>query len=96
MKPSKTFFQQIPVEAVKQIATEFPDHNAVGSQAEGTARPNPVSSPGDSWRDLALKVQQERDPKRMIELVKQLIATLDQDQLGKGAPRDPNAGNHSE
>jgi hypothetical protein len=30
------------------------------------------------WRDLALRVQQETDPKKMIELAQQLVDKLDE------------------
>lgn len=35
------------------------------------------------WRELALRVQQEADPKKMIELAMQLVANLDEQKSGK-------------
>jgi hypothetical protein len=84
MAASKTFLAQIPIETVKRIAKEFPEENAVGSDGENNAEtPGEVRSPRESWREVAEKVQDERDPKRMMGLVEELIATLDQEQLRK-------------
>lgn len=48
---------------------------------------NPKENDGDQtkgdWRELALRVQQETDPKKMIELTVQLIAKLDEKKDGK-------------
>jgi hypothetical protein len=92
MVASKTFFEQIPTETVKRIATEFPEKSIDGN----TEMPDEVRSPHESWREVAQKVQQERDPQRTLELVEQLIATLDQEQLCKRLPRERAAGNRSE
>jgi hypothetical protein len=96
MAASKTFFEQIPIETVKRIAKEFPEENAVGSDGGNTEMLGEVKSHRDGWRELAQKVQHERDPNRVTELVEQLIATLDQEQLSKGLPRKRDAGNHSD
>ena len=37
------------------------------------------------WRDLARQVQNERDPRKMLELAEQLVAKLDE-ELDKTAP----------
>jgi hypothetical protein len=95
MAASKTFFEQIPIETVKRIAKEFPE-NAIGSDGGNTEMPDEVRSPRESWREVAQKVQHERDPKRMIALVEQLIATLDEEQLCKHLPRKRDAGNRSD
>ena len=55
-----------------------------------------VRSSRESWREVAQKVQQERDPGRMTELVEQLIATFDQEQLCKRLPPKQDAGNRSD
>ena len=92
MAVSKTFFEQIPIETVKRIAKEFPEENAIGSDAENTEMPDEVSSPCESWREVAQEVQHERDPERITELVKQLIAMLDQEQLCKRLPCKRDTG----
>jgi len=42
-----------------------------------------VPATGD-WRDLARRIQNEKDPIKMIELVQELIARLDAEQLRNG------------
>lgn len=37
----------------------------------------------EDWRDLALLIQKENDPQRMIELVQQLISRFDEEKLRK-------------
>jgi hypothetical protein len=87
MAASKTFFEQIPIERVKRIAKEFPEEKAVGSDAGNTEMLDEVRSQRGGWRELAQKVQHEPDPNRVSELVEQLIATLDQEQLRKHPAR---------
>jgi hypothetical protein len=91
----KTFFEQIPVETVKLIAEEFPQKNPTGSDGGKSDKPDEVRSPLESWRELAQKVQHERDPQRMLALVEQLLSALDQEQLRK-VPRMRDAGNSSD
>ena len=38
------------------------------------------------WRELALRVQQEKDPQKMRALVKQLIASLDEERVRGKSP----------
>jgi hypothetical protein len=96
MAASKTFFEQIPIETVKRIAREFPEENAVWSDGGSTEMLDEVRSPRERWREVAQKVQQERDPKRMIELVEHLMAALDQEQLCKRQPRKRDPGDRSD
>ena len=97
METSNTHFEQIPIDTVKKIAKEFSDKNASGSDPVNTeAQQNGVSSHQESWREVAQKVQQERDPTRMIELVEQLIATFDDQELSKRRLRKRDDGNHSD
>jgi hypothetical protein len=35
------------------------------------------------WRELALRVQQEADPKKMIDFAQQLVAKLDEEEAKK-------------
>lgn len=84
MAASKTFFEQIPIETVKIIAKEFPEENRIGSDGGTTDMPDEVRSPRETWREVAQKVQHERDPKAMTELVEQLISLLDQEKHRKG------------
>lgn len=95
MAASKTFFEQIPIETVKRIALEFPGENVSGSDSANTEMPDEVRSAGESWREVAQRVQHERDPKRMTELVEQLIATLDEAYRRKAAPPEREPGNRS-
>ena len=96
MASSKTFFEQIPIETVKRIAKEFSEEKAIGNDGENMEILDEVRSSRESWREVAQKVQQERDPGRMTELVEQLIATFDQEQLCKRLPPKQDAGNRSD
>lgn len=96
MPDSKTFFEQIPIETVKRIAMEFPRKNLIESGGGNTEMPKEVGSPHESWREVAQKVLDEQDPKRVIELAEQLIARLDREKLSKHLPHKPEAGNRSQ
>jgi hypothetical protein len=92
MQAPKTNFALIPVETVKKIAKELPQNNdSVSAETQ-----DEVTSPQDRWRDVAQKVQQEQDPKRMIRLVEELIATFDEEQLGKRTGDARNGSRSSE
>jgi hypothetical protein len=43
-----------------------------------------------SWRELARRIQEESDPERLIELIRELIAKFDDERIRKGLP--PSAG----
>jgi hypothetical protein len=49
----------------------------------GESKENDGQQTNRDWRELALRVQQETDPKKMIELAMQLIANLDEKRAGK-------------
>ena len=49
----------------------------------GGSKENDGQQISGDWRELALRVQQEADPKKMIELAMQLIANLDEKRAGK-------------
>jgi hypothetical protein len=74
MQRSKRHFQQVPLEIVKKIAKELPETSAVRELDE-------ITPPQEHWREVAKQVQQEQDPKRMTELVQQLLAELDERDL---------------
>jgi hypothetical protein len=75
MRASKTHFEQIPVETVKKIAKELPESVA----------PDEISPPHEGWRELAKQAVQEPDPKRMTELVTQLLAEFEEANLRKAS-----------
>ena len=77
MRASKTHFEQIPVATVKKIAKELPK-SCVRSRTRSPLLRR-------DWRELAKQVQQEQDPKRMTELVTQLLAEFDEENLRKGS-----------
>jgi hypothetical protein len=83
MRASKTYFEQIPVETVKKIITEVHANNAIGNDSVSDETENQVTVEQEGWREVARKVQQEQDPRRMIGLVQQLIASLDDEQCRK-------------
>lgn len=92
MPESKTFFEQIPIETAKRIATEFPEENLIESEGGDTEMPGQVRFPQESWREVAQQVLDEQDPKRMVELAEQLIAKLDLEKTLKHLPLKPDAG----
>lgn len=49
----------------------------------GDSKENGGEQTNGDWRALALRVQQETDPKKMIELAMQLVANLDEQRAGK-------------
>jgi hypothetical protein len=42
------------------------------------------------WRELALQIQQESDPQKMFELVRQLLAEFDDEELRKSLRLPPD------
>jgi hypothetical protein len=72
MRAAKTHFEQIPVETVKKIAKEFRVLDV-------------ITPPQERWRLVAEQVQQEQDPKRLTELVEQLLEEFDGKDLRKGS-----------
>jgi hypothetical protein len=77
MRASKTHFEQIPVETVKKIAKEFRE----------TSADQVLHDPEERWRLVAEQVHQEQDPKRLTELVEQLLEEFDGKDLRKGPVR---------
>jgi hypothetical protein len=72
---TKFNFEQIPVETVRKIARELPP-TAPGD-------PEQLQDGSDAatdWKALALQVQEEKDPKRMLHIVEQLVRTLDRNR----------------
>ena len=91
MHDPKTHFEQIPVETVKKIATrlpekEFPGEDAIGDDTVDVETEQKGTSPQERWRDVAQDVQREEDPKKIVGLVQQLIATLDDEQVHRRLP----------
>ena len=78
MQKTKTHFEQVPVEAVKQIAQELHPSAAELPAPANTDR-QALESPKERWREVAQQVQMEQDPNKMIQLVDQLIATFDEE-----------------
>lgn len=95
MHESKTHFEQIPVETVRKIAKELPDDAAIGNDTGSVETQDEAGSSRERWREVAKEVQQEEDPRNMIGLVHQLIATLDQEQGHKRLPHTRDARKQS-
>ncbi len=45
-----------------------------------------------SWRELARRVQEEADPAKMIELIRELIARFDEEELRRRLPPTKSRG----
>lgn len=59
---------------------------------EETPRKPPSSAPApetEDWRDLAAKAAEEKDPKKMLELVSELCDKLDQREAARKSARQP-------
>jgi hypothetical protein len=83
MQQSKTHFEQIAVETVKKIATEIPENNAIEKDCISFKTHNKGTFSQKDWRQLAQRAQEEQDPQKMVELVQQLIAALEEEKLLK-------------
>ena len=90
MQASKKHFEYIPVETVKQIATEFPESI---TQESHTIESDGVSSQSNGslsfqqdWRRLAQQIRTEQNPKVMMELVQELLHTLENADFRKSPP----------
>ena len=59
----------------------------------GVSKANDGEATNGDWRELALRIQQETDLRKMTELVEQLIAKLDEERArGKSvAERRPDS-----
>ncbi len=75
---TKFNFERIPVETVRRIAKELPVQSAPAIREPGHLRQESESK--RDWQELALQVQQENNPKKMIHLVDQLIDALDRNK----------------
>jgi hypothetical protein len=60
-----------------------------GAPLEANTNPANISAPED-WRHLALRIENEKDPARVIELAQQLLSLIDQGKLAKKPDRVPN------
>jgi hypothetical protein len=74
----KTHFEQIPVQRVKRIAKELPETGVVQALDD-------IAPAQEHWRELAKQVQEEQDPKRMTDLVTQLLVAFDERKFRRGS-----------
>ena len=91
MQRSKTYFEQIPVEIVKRIAKDLPEHNTTENESASVETRDKATSAQGDWRALAERVQREQDSEKMIGLVQQLIETIDKEKRG-GLPSTRESG----
>jgi hypothetical protein len=68
--------------------------NAKPAAADGNKSSANISAP-ENWRDIALRIENEKDPARVIELAQQLIDMIDQGKLAKAPDRVPLSGHSS-
>lgn len=66
------------------------DASAVAIQPNGSANRNDLNTAGvEDWRELARRIEKEKDSKVMIDLIQQLIVRLDAENGGrKSSSRD--------
>jgi len=86
MRQSKTYFEQIAVETVKKIATELPETNATETNRVVFEMQDKGTSSQEDWRRLAQRIQEEQDPRKMLELVQQLLDVLEDRKTHKPLP----------
>jgi hypothetical protein len=86
MQQSKTYFEQIAVETVKKIATELPETNATETNRVVFEMQDKGTSSQEDWRRLAQRIQEEQDPRKMLELVQQLLDALEDRKTLKPLP----------
>lgn len=86
MRQSKTYFEQIAVETVKKIATELPGTNATETNRVVFEMHDKGTSSQEDWRRLAQRIQEEQDPRKMLELVQQLLDVLEDRKTHKPLP----------
>ena len=88
MQTPKTYFERIPVETVKKIANvDVPSEETKTEETKTKEVPIGGKTIDSNWRTLAEKVQRETDPAKMIGLVQNLIAKLDEEAIKKDRPR---------
>jgi hypothetical protein len=63
--------------------TPFESDGGLRTSSAESPMPELRTSPPEDWRELAQRVQVETDPKKMFELVAQLIAKIDEERLPK-------------
>jgi len=95
MQQAKTYFEQIAVETVKKIATEPPESSAIEEDRVSLEMQGKGTSSQEDLRQLAQRIQEEQDPRKMIELVEQLIGALDDEKhLKPPTPGDNHFATH--
>jgi hypothetical protein len=77
------------VETIKQIAKELP--NAIQIDDVTTETQDNTTPRQKGWHEIAQKVQVENDAQRIIKLVADLIAALDEEDRRKSG-KVPSAG----
>lgn len=63
--------------------TPFESDGGLRASSAESPMPDPSTAPPEDWRELAQRVQVENDPNKMVELVEQLIAKIDEERLPK-------------
>ena len=63
--------------------TPFESDGGLRTNSAESPMPEPRLSPPEDWRELAQRVAGENNPNKMIELVEQLIAKIDEERLPK-------------
>ena len=83
----RTYFDQIPVARVKEIAKPLLDNEDSENDSVNVPRPNDGTPASDGWRSMALQIQKETDSAKMIDLVQQLISKFDEDEQRRNLAR---------
>jgi len=92
MRKTQKHFERIPVEIVKKIANEIPGNSAIEAESATIETRDEATSVHGNWRDLAQRVQTEQDSKKLLELVEELIASIDKEKIRQRIPPMPASG----
>lgn len=74
----KTYYEQVQVESVKKMMEK-----SINPVEQTLASGNGLAEAG-GWRELAMRVQQETDSNKVLDLVEQLIARFDEERATPG------------
>jgi hypothetical protein len=91
INPDEPFLSPSSQEVPEGAAVES---NTNPATSDGGKNPANISAP-ENWRDIALRIENEKDPARVIELAQQLIDMIDQGKLAKAPDRVPISGHSS-
>jgi hypothetical protein len=80
VEDTDTYYEQVPVAQVKKIVELLPGAKRDEKHTVASIQSSVNLPSREAWQELAKLAQQETDPKKMIDLVQQLIEKYDQEK----------------